>query len=265
LTVAGDPGIPVPDDLVLVAHVSGAYGIAGWVRLRPYSDDAGALLHAKTWWIDKPALHDIDVMQVRTQGEDVVAGVRTPQPVLELKGVMPAAYKELEGIRGTLEKHFKDMQDFEFTIQDRQVFMLQTRNGKRTGVAAARIACEMVKEKLIDWETAVMRVPADQGLMLTAITLGGLVLSMVFWAALPVSTPHPHECCKKPEVKAQPPYKPVDAIGKDEKIIVQLAAQVEAIEKQKAEEEAEKEKEKGKAGKNKPAEAKPAAPAPAKP
>lgn len=110
-----------------------------------------------------------------------------------------------------------------------------------------------------------MRVPADQGLMLTAITLGGLVLSMVFWAALPVSTPHPHECCKKPEVKAQPPYKPVDAIGKDEKIIVQLAAQVEAIEKQKAEEEAEKEKEKGKAGKAKPAEAKPAAPAPAKP
>ena len=99
---------------------------------------------------------------MNAQGEDVVAGVRTPQPVLELKGVMPAAYKELEVIRGNLEKHFKDMQDFEFTIQDRQVFMLQTRNGKRTGVAAARIACEMVKEKLIDWETAVMRVPADQ-------------------------------------------------------------------------------------------------------
>lgn len=99
---------------------------------------------------------------MNAQGEDVVAGVRTPQPVAELKKVMPAAYKELEVIRGTLEKHFTDMQDFEFTIQDRQVFMLQTRNGKRTGVAAVRIAAEMVKEKLIDWETAVMRVPADQ-------------------------------------------------------------------------------------------------------
>ena len=99
---------------------------------------------------------------MNAQGEDVVAGVRTPQPVIELKKVMPAAYKELEIIRGNLEKHFTDMQDFEFTIQDRQVFMLQTRNGKRTGVAAVRIAAEMVKEKLIDWETAVTRVPADQ-------------------------------------------------------------------------------------------------------
>ncbi|HTI72878.1 MAG TPA: pyruvate, phosphate dikinase [Candidatus Limnocylindria bacterium] len=99
---------------------------------------------------------------MNAQGEDVVAGVRTPQPVAELKGVMPVAYKELEVIRGNLEKHFKDMQDFEFTIQDRTVYMLQTRNGKRTGVAAVRIACEMVKEKLIDWETAVLRVPADQ-------------------------------------------------------------------------------------------------------
>ena len=99
---------------------------------------------------------------MNAQGEDVVAGVRTPQPVAELKKVMPAAYKELETIRGNLEKHFTDMQDFEFTIQDRQVFMLQTRNGKRTGVAAVRIAAEMVKEKLIDWETAVTRVPADQ-------------------------------------------------------------------------------------------------------
>jgi len=75
---------------------------------------------------------------------------------------MPAAYHELERIRKVLETHFTDMQDFEFTIQDKQVFMLQTRNGKRTGVAAVRIACEMVKEKLIDWQTAVTRVPADQ-------------------------------------------------------------------------------------------------------
>ncbi len=99
---------------------------------------------------------------MNAQGEDVVAGVRTPQPVLELKGVMPDAYAELDRIRTALEKHFSDMQDFEFTIQERKVFMLQTRNGKRTGVAAVRIACEMVKEKLIDWKTAITRVPADQ-------------------------------------------------------------------------------------------------------
>jgi pyruvate, orthophosphate dikinase len=99
---------------------------------------------------------------MNAQGEDVVAGVRTPDPVAKLADKQPKSYKELERIRGVLEKHFKDMQDFEFTIQDRKVFMLQTRAGKRTGVAAVRIAVEMVKEKLIDWETAVMRVPADQ-------------------------------------------------------------------------------------------------------
>jgi pyruvate,orthophosphate dikinase len=99
---------------------------------------------------------------INAQGEDVVAGVRTPQPVQELRKVMPHACHELESIRRTLESHFKDMQDFEFTIQDGKVFMLQTRNGKRTGVAAVRIACEMVKEKLIDWRTAINRVPADQ-------------------------------------------------------------------------------------------------------
>lgn len=97
-----------------------------------------------------------------------------------------------------------------------------------------------------------MRVPADQGLMLTALTGAGVALSVLFWTALPVTTPHPHECCKKPEVKAQPPYKPLDALNKDERILAQLDAKVEAIEKQKAEEEAAKEKDKGKAGKAKP-------------
>src|SRR6185295_15088461 len=99
---------------------------------------------------------------MNAQGEDVVAGVRTPLPVAQLKNTSPRAYAELEGIRRILESHFKDMQDFEFTIEDRKVFMLQTRNGKRTGLAAVRIAVEMVKEKLIGWETAVMRVPAEQ-------------------------------------------------------------------------------------------------------
>ena len=99
---------------------------------------------------------------MNAQGEDVVAGVRTPNPVAELKAIMPSAYNELERIRKVLESRFKDMQDFEFTIEDGKVFMLQTRNGKRTGIAAVRIAVEMVNEKLIDWQTAVTRVPAEQ-------------------------------------------------------------------------------------------------------
>jgi len=99
---------------------------------------------------------------INAQGEDVVAGVRTPEPVSNLKNYMPGAFKELEGIRAKLEKHFKDVQDFEFTIQENKVFMLQTRNGKRTGLAAVRFAVDMEKEKLIDWKTAIRRVPADQ-------------------------------------------------------------------------------------------------------
>ncbi len=99
---------------------------------------------------------------MNAQGEDVVAGVRTPYAVADLEKVQPASLKELQRICKVLEKHFKDMQDFEFTIQEGKVFMLQTRNGKRTGVAAVRIACEMVKERLINWKTAVTRVPADQ-------------------------------------------------------------------------------------------------------
>jgi pyruvate,orthophosphate dikinase len=99
---------------------------------------------------------------VNAQGEDVVAGVRTPEPVLKLKKVMPKSYAELLTVRETLEKHFKDVQDVEFTIQEGKLFMLQTRNGKRTAAAALKFAADMVKEKLIDWETAVMRNPADQ-------------------------------------------------------------------------------------------------------
>jgi len=99
---------------------------------------------------------------INAQGEDVVAGVRTPEPVAQLKDHLPTAFAELEVVRKTLESHFKDVQDFEFTIQDGKLFMLQTRNGKRTGLAAVRFAIEMEKEKLIDWKTAIRRVPADQ-------------------------------------------------------------------------------------------------------
>jgi pyruvate,orthophosphate dikinase len=98
---------------------------------------------------------------INAQGEDVVAGVRTPQPIAKLAQEMPKAHKELEAVRKALEAHFRDMQDFEFTIEDGTLFMLQTRNGKRTGLAAVRIAYEMVKEKLITSETAVLRIPAD--------------------------------------------------------------------------------------------------------
>ncbi|MBA2430830.1 MAG: pyruvate, phosphate dikinase [Chthoniobacterales bacterium] len=99
---------------------------------------------------------------INAQGEDVVAGVRTPRPVLELEGLMPKAYAELLKVRARLEKHFKDVQDVEFTIQDGKLFMLQTRNGKRTAAAALKFSMDMCKEKLIDWKTAVMRNPADQ-------------------------------------------------------------------------------------------------------
>lgn len=99
---------------------------------------------------------------VDAQGEDVVAGVRTPQELSKLEAVFPEVYAQLVTIQSALENHFRDVQDFEFTIQDSRLFMLQTRNGKRTGAAAIRFAVEMEEEGLIDWKTAVMRVPAEQ-------------------------------------------------------------------------------------------------------
>ena len=98
---------------------------------------------------------------INAQGEDVVAGIRTPHPIAELAEEMPQSHAELEQVRTTLEEHFTDLQDFEFTIQEDELFMLQTRSGKRTGLAAVRIAVEMVEEGLIDKKTAVNRIPAD--------------------------------------------------------------------------------------------------------
>jgi pyruvate,orthophosphate dikinase len=98
---------------------------------------------------------------INAQGEDVVAGVRTPHPIADLARQMPAAHKELMKVRAKLENHLKDMQDLEFTIEDKRLYILQTRNGKRTGHAAVRIAVEMVGEKLITKKEAVRRVPAD--------------------------------------------------------------------------------------------------------
>src|SRR3954464_6690127 len=98
---------------------------------------------------------------INAQGEDVVAGIRTPEPISKLDSEMPKVYKQLMDIRQALEKHYKEMQDIEFTVQDGTLYMLQTRSGKRTGTAAVRIAVEMVKEKLIDETTAVKRVNPD--------------------------------------------------------------------------------------------------------
>jgi pyruvate,orthophosphate dikinase len=98
---------------------------------------------------------------INAQGEDVVAGIRTPEPMAKLDSEMPKVYKQLMDIRQTLEKHYKDMQDIEFTVQEGTLYMLQTRSGKRTGTAAVSIAVEMVKEGLIDEQTAVKRVAPD--------------------------------------------------------------------------------------------------------
>ena len=111
---------------------------------------------------------------VNAQGEDVVAGIRTPWPINEatknehnrhlpsLEKNMPALYKELEGVKNKLEKHYKNMQDLEFTIQEGRLWMLQTRDGKRTGIAAVNMAMDMLSEKLIDMETALLRVKPAQ-------------------------------------------------------------------------------------------------------
>jgi pyruvate,orthophosphate dikinase len=98
---------------------------------------------------------------INAQGEDVVAGIRTPEHIDQLQREMPKVYDQLVGIRQTLEKHYKEMQDIEFTVQEGTLYMLQTRGGKRTGTAAVRIAVEMVREGLIDQTTAVKRVPPD--------------------------------------------------------------------------------------------------------
>jgi len=98
---------------------------------------------------------------INAQGEDVVAGIRTPRPIRDLETVMPRAYAELRSITSRLEKHYKDVQDFEFTIQDDNLYMLQTRNGKRTGYAAVVIATDLVAEKLITPKDAVLMVEPE--------------------------------------------------------------------------------------------------------
>ncbi|HXH06976.1 MAG TPA: pyruvate, phosphate dikinase, partial [Vicinamibacterales bacterium] len=119
---------------------------------------------------------------VNAQGEDVVAGIRTPQPIRELERLMPRAYRQLKAITTRLERHYRDVQDFEFTIQDDRLFMLQTRSGKRTGYAAVVIATDMVAEKLITPREAVLQVDPDALSQLLAP-----VFDPEKWRALPVA------------------------------------------------------------------------------
>jgi pyruvate,orthophosphate dikinase len=133
---------------------------------------------------------------VNAQGEDVVAGIRTPQPInkangdcthLSMEEVMPECYQQLVKIRGTLEQHYKDMQDIEFTIEKGKLYMLQTRNGKRTAKAAIKVAVDMVTEGLIDEKTAVLRVAPSQLDQLLHPSLDPKVPRRVIAKGLPAS------------------------------------------------------------------------------
>ncbi len=124
---------------------------------------------------------------MNAQGEDVVAGKRTPQPISHLKETLPDAYSEREGISQRLEKHFRDMQDLEFTIEDRRLFLLQTRNGKRSAAAAVKIACDMVREGMINKDEALMRVAPEQLEQLLHPTIDTKIKYKVLAKGLPAS------------------------------------------------------------------------------
>ena len=111
---------------------------------------------------------------MNAQGEDVVAGIRTPRPIKELEKILPQVYKELISIYKKVEEHYKDMQDMEFTIQDKKLYILQTRVGKRSAEAELKIAVDMFKEKLIDEKTAILRVNPDKLMHLLHPTLDKL-------------------------------------------------------------------------------------------
>ena len=142
------------------------------------------------------------------------------------------------------------------SISSAALFILAAIGVSVLGQAIRRIAedCRSAPENyqglVTRWD--LMRVPNDQGLLLASLAGAGVVFSLVFWTILPVTTPHPHECCAKPEVQAEPVYKPVDALNKNTQRLAAVAAQVEAMEKQKSDTKGQKEK-----GKGKPARAAP--------
>ncbi len=136
------------------------------------------------------------------------------------------------------------------SISSAALFILAAIGVSVLGQAIRRLAedCRSAPENyqglVTRWD--LMRVPNDQGLLLASLAGAGVVFSLVFWTILPVTTPHPHECCAKPEVQAEPVYKPVDALNKNTQRLAAVAAQVEAMEKQKSETKGQKEKSKGK-------------------
>ncbi len=124
---------------------------------------------------------------MNAQGEDVVAGIRTPLPISKLEETNAEIYKQLTDIFDRLESHYKDMQDIEFTIQEGKLYLLQTRSGKRTAAAAVKVAVDLVEEKMIDKETAVMRIPAEQVDQLLHPMLDPKAKKQVIAKALPAS------------------------------------------------------------------------------
>jgi pyruvate, orthophosphate dikinase len=153
---------------------------------------------------------------INAQGEDVVAGIRTPQPVAEMRKWNKAVYKQLLEIKDILENHYRDMQDIEFTIEKGNLFMLQTRTGKRTGAAAVKIACDMVKEKFINEKQALLRIPADAltQLLLPSFTPAGKASADVLTQGLPAS---PGASVGYPAFTAD---EAVDRTAKGEKVIL---------------------------------------------
>ncbi|MFA5821381.1 MAG: PEP/pyruvate-binding domain-containing protein, partial [Candidatus Gracilibacteria bacterium] len=131
---------------------------------------------------------------INAQGEDVVAGIRTPQPILELESVNPEALEQLLAVRELLEAHYRDMQDIEFTIEKGKLFLLQTRSGKRTAGASVRIACDMVDEGLISKEEAILKVEAKQLNQLLHPQIKKTALREVLTKGLPAS---PGAACGK--------------------------------------------------------------------
>lgn len=131
---------------------------------------------------------------MNAQGEDVVAGVRTPMPIEKMKDILPEVYQQFLGICDTLEKHYRDMQDMEFTIEDKKLYMLQTRNGKRTATAAIKIACDLIDEGMISEEEALMQIEAKSLDMLLHPTFDP--------AALKAATPIGHAIAASPGAAA---------------------------------------------------------------
>ncbi len=166
---------------------------------------------------------------MNAQGEDVVAGVRTPQPISELQKDNPAVYEQFKNIVDTLEKHYRDMQDMEFTIEEGKLFMLQTRNGKRTAAAALKIACDLVDEGMITDKEAVLMIDPKQldALLHPQFDAAALKKAQPIGSALPAS---PGAACGKVVFTAEDATDWVVNKGESKVVLVRLETSPEDIE-----------------------------------